>query len=49
VAVIVAVIATMAVIVVVIVIVGVSHRVSSRMAESGGIIAFPGDIEVLSG
>jgi hypothetical protein len=27
--------------------VGVSHRASSRMAESGGIIAFLDDIQVL--
>jgi hypothetical protein len=30
-------------------VVGVSHRVSSRLAESGGIITFPDDIQVLSG
>jgi hypothetical protein len=28
-------------------VVGVSHRVSSRMAESGGIIAVPDDIQML--
>jgi hypothetical protein len=38
----------MAVVVAMVVVVGVSHHASSRMAESGRIIAFPDDLQMLS-